>query len=578
LLIASILEITSDHHNSAFRLIRAIVDARVIVPEIYDLMNKMIEQIALSHRKGVRESCSTVIITFIIHYPLGVKRLSGHVKQLIQNTSYDFEEGRLSSLDVIVNLCRLLPPPVLDQYAHIIFMPMTLRIVNDPSTSCRNRAADVITSLLRRTSVENANQFIDYVLCWLNINSANNFSISNRPLVRTGAQIMGLIVIARPELLKKSRMVPRIVQYLKFVLPELLSGELQKTGRLASLEKREISKGLEEQLEGGDLEDWALLYHLLLMLERFFSNMLTITDTAVMAQDEDDNSLLMETVQEAMLFPHAWVRAVACRILTLYCKRRDPLLDNFGNSSVENGTDIFLQKNGLYQFARRLCVVLNQPVLSTSIFESLLICFPFCVQAMIYHPKLDSVNLASKDDTDGSSASDDGDSDGEDDEPSETADEETSGEKPGAVSASNWLMQRLRGIGADSRGFRRLNVLKILEAIIKSCPTEFIMLHIKQLMEVALRARLTKGLPDEQINKDAKQAALELLDSLEKKIGSSTYIGLYGEIQQKIENSKAEKKRKLAADAVANPKAYAQRKVRYILIIDTVIRYTVLMY
>lgn len=34
-------------------------------------------------------------------------------------------------------------------------------------------------------------------------------------------------------------------------------------------------------------------------------------------------SVLMEAVQEAMLFPHAWVRSASCRVLTLYLSRRD---------------------------------------------------------------------------------------------------------------------------------------------------------------------------------------------------------------------------------------------------------------
>jgi hypothetical protein len=84
---------------------------------------------------------------------------------------------------------------------------------------------------------------------------------------------------------------------------------------------------------------------------------------------------------------------------------------------------------------------------------------------------------------------------------------------------------------------------------------------MKQLMEVALRARLTKSLSDENVDKAAKEAAVELLEALERKVGSSEFIGSYSEIQVKIESSKAEKKRKLAADAVANPKDFALRKV-----------------
>lgn len=504
LLHASILEITSSHQNSAFRLIRSIVDARVIVPEIYDLMNKLIEQIALSHRRGVRESSSNIIITFILHYPLGEKRLASHIKQIIQNCSFDYEEGRLSCLEILINLSRLLPVPILNQHALVILMPMTLRIVNDTSSKCRNKAAEVITALLRRAGIEIVNQTIEYALCWLNIGDSTSaeentkkFAIgSRRALVRTGAQVMGILVVARPELLKKGHIVQRVVNWLRNAILEVIQSEQASSAslfgsRLTSLEKREMSGGHEEELEGGGLENWALLYHLMLLLERFYASLSSITDIAVctskvITQQEDidrtslNSKLLMELVQEAMLFPHAWVRAVAGRVMTLYCSRRDPKSQFLNpNYSTDKGyRDVFLLPNGLYQFARRLCVVLNQPILSSSVLESLMKCIPFCIQAMVHHKELDSVvqsavkGLSTEVDDEKSVEIEEVDEVTGDEDDDDVREEgvrsqsnnlstldDVQGEH--VVSSSNWLMQRLRGIGADSRGFRRLHVLKV---------------------------------------------------------------------------------------------------------------------
>ena len=90
------------------------------------------------------------------------------------------------------------------------------------------------------------------------------------------------------------------------------------------------------------------------------------------------------------------------------------------------------------------------------------------------------------------------------------------------------------------------------------------------LIEVALRARLFGGnRVDEEIRsqheeeavKESKIAATELLDLLEKKIGSSALLGQYAEIQRRLQATKAEKKRVLASEAVMDPKGYAVRKV-----------------
>jgi U3 small nucleolar RNA-associated protein 20 len=78
--------------------------------------------------------------------------------------------------------------------------------------------------------------------------------------------------------------------------------------------------------------------------------------------------VLMQTVQEAILFPHAWVRAASCRLLALYLGRRDvsgPRL----RTSVD-GIEILTMPNGLYDLSRRLCIVLNQPRLTDALLNS----------------------------------------------------------------------------------------------------------------------------------------------------------------------------------------------------------------
>jgi hypothetical protein len=100
----------------------------------------------------------------------------------------------------------------------------------------------------------------------------------------------------------------------------------------------------------------------------------------------------------------------------------------------------------------------------------------------------------------------------------------------------------------------------------------FLMAHLPQMMEVALRVRLHGGVAESSENvisqsdeasvKESKAAATELLEALEKKVGSTALLGKYAEIQRRLQASKAEKKRVLASEAIKDPKAYAVRKVR----------------
>ena len=167
LLTSSVMEMTTSYQSASFQLIRAIVDSNVLLPEIYDLMEKIIEQTVLSHRKGVRESASSTVVAYILGYPLGEKRMSSHMKQFLNNCSYDYEEGRLSALALLESMVKLLPPSVLLEYANMIFLSLSLRVVNDPATGCRKQAADVILALIRRLDTTAYNTLLEYATTWL---------------------------------------------------------------------------------------------------------------------------------------------------------------------------------------------------------------------------------------------------------------------------------------------------------------------------------------------------------------------------------------------------------------------------
>jgi U3 small nucleolar RNA-associated protein 20 len=229
-------------------------------------------------------------------------------------------------------------------------------------------------------------------------------------------------------------------------------------------------------------------------------------------------------------------------------------------SSVQRGqSEILTQHNQLYNFARRLCVTLNQPVLTSNLLDSLSNCLVFVVRALFH-----SSSGEEKSTTAVTGGDDDIDSDGEGDGGNAHAREGRAG--------ANWVIQRLRGIGADSRGYRRFNVIKVFAALVTVEENESMLSpHLEQLIEVCIRSRISRAVNEEtemtsaaiQNQKDTKEAAGELLEAIEQRVGSSTFIGIYGEVQRRIESSKAEKKRRLAAEAVSDPASYAQRKAKH---------------
>lgn len=586
----SIMEVTSSYQNAAFALIKAIIDARIVVPEVYDLITKLTEQIVLSQRKGVRDSSGAIVVEFMTHYPLGDKRLHGHMKQLITNCSYEYEDGRQASLETLLLLCKYLPVITLEDHAQMIFLPMTLRLVNDASSSCRQSAAAIVTTVARRVSGEMYALLLEYVVKWV--------ASGEKGLIRTGAQCVGLLVIARPDLMKKANSIPTLVSHTCDTLKQLDLVDSDANSKKGSLEKREMALFDEGLGESGGTEAWAVIYHIMVMIETLYVHLPSAVDSAVThygqhehktaqsnnARGSQGQVLVMEIVQEAMLYPHAWVRAAAARVLRHYLQRRDVARAQL--SVTPTGQEILLQPNALYHLTRRLCVVLNQPVLAEGLVEAVSFSLVFVVRAMYRNPDLAEMPLdaardaeekqagAPDDQADADTEDDENDAQDESDDDNEDEDEEEQEETVHEVksdvrtstrpSGTAWAMQRLRGLGLDSRGNRRLFVIRVfrlLLATITKHEEQLVREHLAQMIEVAMRAHLTISGPDLVALKALKELAGSLMDELEAKVGSSVYIGVFSEVQRRLQTARALKKRAQALDAVTNPVAFAMAKV-----------------
>mmetsp|Transcript_111635 Transcript_111635/g.218818 ORF Transcript_111635/g.218818 Transcript_111635/m.218818 type:complete len:1033 (+) Transcript_111635:1-3099(+) len=691
LLTVSIMEVTSNFQTAAFQLVREIVATRVLIPEIYDLVTKLAEQIVLSQRKGVRESASSIVVTFLVSYPLGEKRVASQLKQLINNCEFEFEEGRGAALRALVMLIKALPAPVLEDYAQMLFLPATLRVVNDKAAQCREQAAAVIVALVRKVSPETVLQFQEYVIRWLSqampmgdqqyaiTNSSTTAALlttQSKSLIRTGSQIAGLIVKGRPDLCKRDNHLTKLVTsvhfYMRLLLEHSTGQELTRQG--SSTDKREFEEG---QGELGRADScWGLIYHLVCLCEQLLLHLPAAADHAITHIPPSSAGLevvpLMELMQESLLFPHAWVRAVSVRVLLLYTKRRDVSRARLSTSA--DGTEVLTTPNGLYHMARRLCVVLNQTSMNRTMLDGVVSCTVFVIRAMIRNPDLNQVSSqllkaskrprkgrsskshalsgadsddeenqeededAEDDDNDDDEEDEDvenfddageeageelaqaamdraidgGESENEEDEKDSEDDHDNAGEEEGgsrkrkgntsttksskstkkptttaavesedlsnhaasgsgpvctdAVSTggAHWVMQRLRGIGADYRGARRTHVLKVFLALVEAETEEFISAYLPQIIEVGVRGMLSVDTtPDDPHStvRVSKELSAELLERLEQVVGSSAFIGAYSDVQRRVQSSKAEKKRQYAAEAIMEPQRHAQRKI-----------------
>jgi len=73
---------------AVFAILRAIVARKFVVPEIYDLMDKVSEIMVTNQSYQVQELCRGVLLQFLLDYPQGKGRLRNQMTFLAKNLSY----------------------------------------------------------------------------------------------------------------------------------------------------------------------------------------------------------------------------------------------------------------------------------------------------------------------------------------------------------------------------------------------------------------------------------------------------------------------------------------------------------
>ena len=104
------LDIRTDPHAS-FRLLRSILDQKIVVPKVYDLM-KQVRRIQWEERAGrgaecwqiremmiqylsgpIRQMASSLFLQFLMNYPLSDQQVEQHIVFTLANLAYEYETG-----------------------------------------------------------------------------------------------------------------------------------------------------------------------------------------------------------------------------------------------------------------------------------------------------------------------------------------------------------------------------------------------------------------------------------------------------------------------------------------------------
>lgn len=567
-----------DHQNATFALIKAIVNSRLVVSEVYDVMLRIGELLVKSDSSSARLNCATIYQTFLLEYPLGTKRLSRHLKFLMDNLNYGHATGRSSVLEALRSLLVKLPQDLINARSQYFFLPLVLRLANDEASECRNLVRIVLTTLVRRLGNKELNTSIMLLGTWWT-QASDSDAPNTVKLLETAAQVTTLVLETRPEFFEQSA-----------------SQVLQAARSALMRRQREL-----EMVEESNQIRWQTTYHTCVALTAFSEHLAGPYELWLETSKPSDNFFDV-VVLPLLQYPHAWVRLSTIRLLMSYLRRRQcetlsyaaPVkrLSKDDLERLHNGA-LYLQRPGrLFAWASAVCKLLEAPSLNQELMDEVISALLFLCKA------LEHTNIP-QDVTAGNleaiingkvAASDD---DGENSTVGEQQDEEMQrrqiqekkDEQERARTPIGWLLTRLSYMARSLSlsDVVQIVVFKVFAALLHSHDAAFAQMYVVQMINPLYRAtsrleelqaqheqamlqrqqkhRKNSPAPEPVTPPESALLAQEIMQLLENKLGSTSFLEAYSFVQRKMAARRAARKLQLRTEAVSDPQRAAQRRI-----------------
>lgn len=508
---------------SVFAMLRAIVARKFIVPDIYDLMERVSEIMVTNQSPQVQELCRGVFLQFLLDYPQGKGRLRTTMSFLAKNTAYTYESGRLSVLELLSAIVSKFEESLIGDYADLLFVALVMVIANDDSAKSREMAAEIIKSLFLRLDADHRRLLMSHLRSWAS-------QQANDQLTRVAAQVYGVIL---------DGLQAEAVVYLPAILEDLNANLLRSTEQLANEEGEEVDVD----------QQWQVAYHVLTVLGKI----------ARIFPDEGTRpqKLPWPAVVAHLLFPHAWVRMAAARLVgQLFAAT--PVVEQpkegYPTSSPLVGLD-------LREIAGRHSTQLKSPYLNSALGTQI-------VKNLFYIGKCfcatKTVNPQHVEDKDSESEDDD-----------EEVAVEQDGEHVDEANRENplaWLFSKLsyqiraalivgrsRSVSSENWHEQPAAILRFFAAMANYMEAPQLEGFLMHILSPLYRITEDDTVQDQWIA-ELKATAVELQDLVQQKVGTTKFAATYNRIRQTVLGVQRERRTARAAKIATNPDAAARRK------------------
>lgn len=305
-----------------FALLRSIISRKFVVADIYDLMDKVSEVMVTSQSPHVQELCRISLMQFLLDYPQGRGRLKKQMQFLAKNLAYVYESGRLSVMELLSAVLHKFSAELVHEYSDLFFVSLVMVIANDDSVKCREMAAELVKNLLPRLDEDRTAKTVATLHTWAS-------QTSQPQLPRLASQVFGLVLDC---LNQQARPYASLIAIdVQSILS--LSATSLDAFETAQDDPSPFDMEIDEDL------DWQLPYQSLSTLAKLLKQFPDLTP-----------SIEWSPIIGHLLFPHAWVRLAAARLVGTLFGSMPPAFDLEHCAPTDDGP---LQPRGLFDIARK---------------------------------------------------------------------------------------------------------------------------------------------------------------------------------------------------------------------------------
>lgn len=499
-----------------FSMLKAIVGKRLVVPELYDMMNRVSQLMVTSHTTAVREQCGQIFTNFLIFYPLGEKRLEQHLRFIVRNLSYHTESGRESVLSLLAGIIDRFPEAIVNAQGEMFFLALVLRLVNDDSQSCKRMAATVVKGLFTRCSPVVTGRLFALTVRWY-------VDGSKVAMQWAAAQVLGLFVEAVGQ---------RSLQKMEGLLPAMV-GVVEEAVRREEESKLSVFVEEETMDEEEHSEAWKPMYFTLTALEKLFR------EKGDLFEDSRLDGL-WEPLQRAMLHSHMWPRTAANRLLGLAFSRTKPQ-----RMEVDGKVPFLVRPGVLFSLACNTCSQLYSKLLTREAANQAVKNLVFITQALFSHQHLAGPLRGLEADPEEERDMDDA--------------EKLPSKKQQARPHVHWIFRRLSFMARRAGAYQAETstaIFRFFAAMCVSLKPKQVALFLVPIISPLYRA------VEHQEDGPVKELAAEVLDLLKQRVSTESFASAYNEVRKSVATSRIQRKRKLALEAVLEPEKHAANKQR----------------